>query len=228
MDLNALPSPMRKARVLLVDDHPLFREGLAYLINGQPDMQVCGTASNIADGLALVRANPAQILVLDITLKGPSGLELIKEIEAQNINVSILVLSGHEESLYAERTLRAGARGYISKDEPPEKVISAIRQVLNGQTYLSPQMTAKILRTFSNGPAHIAGVAALTDRELEVFEQIGRGRTTREIGARLHLGASTVETYRARIKTKLNLENATQLSHEAVRWVQAHQEPSVA
>jgi DNA-binding NarL/FixJ family response regulator len=210
--------------VLLVEDHPVFREGLSFLINSQPDMQVCGTASNIADGLVLVRSVPAQILVMDITLKGPNGLELIKEIGAQGLPISILVLSGHEESLYAERTLRAGARGYISKDEPPEKVISAIRQVLLGQTYLSPQMTAKILRTFSAGPGHIAGIAGLTDRELEVFEQIGRGRTTREIGARLHLGASTVETYRARIKSKLNLENATQLSREAVRWVHSVQE----
>jgi DNA-binding NarL/FixJ family response regulator len=228
MDFTALPFQIQKARVLLVDDHPLFRQGLSYLINGQPDMQVCGMAANIADGLVLVQTTPAQILVLDITLKGPSGLELIKEVVAQNVDIPILVLSGHEESLYAERTLRAGARGYISKDEPPEKVISAIRQVLNGQTYLSPQMTAKILRTFSTGPAHIAGIAGLTDRELEVFELIGRGQTTREIGARLNLGASTVETYRARIKTKLNLENATQLSHEAVRWVQSGQESSVA
>ncbi len=222
MDLGS--SATGKARVLLVEDHPLFREGLAFLINQQPDMQVCGMADNLADGLVLVRSAGAQILILDITLKGPSGLELIKEIFAQGVEVPILVLSGHEETLYAERVLRAGAKGYISKDESPDHVVAAIRHVLEGDTYLSPQMTAKIVRTFSRAPTHIAGIASLTDRELEVFELIGRGRTTREIGARLHLGSSTVETYRARIKTKLNLENATQLSHEAVRWVQSNHE----
>lgn len=222
MDLGSTATG--KARVLLVEDHPLFREGLAFLINQQPDLQVCGMADNLADGLVLVRSAGAQILILDITLKGPSGLELIKEIFAQGVEVPILVLSGHEEALYAERVLRAGAKGYISKDESPEHVVAAIRRVLQGETYLSPQMTAKIVRTFSRGPSHIAGIASLTDRELEVFELIGRGRTTREIGARLHLGSSTVETYRARIKTKLSLENATQLSHEAVRWVQSSHE----
>jgi DNA-binding NarL/FixJ family response regulator len=219
MDLSG--SSGIKARVLIVEDHPLFCQGLTWMINDQPDMQVCGSADNIADGLALVRAARAQILILDITLKGPSGLELIKEIAAEDLQIAILVLSTHEESLYAERVLRAGARGYISKEEPPERVISAIRQVLHGQTYLSPQMTAKILRTFSSGPTHIAGIAGLTDRELEVFRLIGRGYTTRQIGARLQVEPSTIETYRGRIKTKLNLENATQLSHEAVRWVQS-------
>jgi len=227
MDVEPNAGSPDKTRVLIVEDHPLFREGLALLINQQPDMQVCGLADNIADGLALVRSMSAQILILDVTLKGPSGLELIKEIAAQEVDVSILVLSGHEESLYAERALRAGAKGYISKDESPDRVIAAIRQVMRGETYLSPQMTAKIVRTFSRGPTHLAGIASLTDRELEVFQLIGNGRTTREIGARLHLGASTVETYRARIKTKLSLENASQLSHEAVRWVQSNREPAL-
>jgi len=199
------------ARVLIVEDHPLLCERLAELIQRQPDMQVCGTADNIADGLFLVRSMQPQLLVLDITLKGPSGLELIKEISAQQLDVPILVLSMHEEMLYAERALRAGAKGYISKQESSEHIMSAIRQVLLGQTYLSPQMTAKIVRTFSGGPTHIGGIAGLTDRELEVFQLIGSGHTTREIGARLNLGASTVETYRARIKIKLNLENASQL-----------------
>ena len=201
----------------------MLQERLAQLIDSQPDMQVCGKADNIADGLFLVRTMQPQLIVLDITLKGPSGLELIKELAAQHLEVPILVLSMHEEMLYAERALRAGAKGYISKQEPSDQIMSAVRQVLLGQTYLSPQMTAKIVRTFSSGPTHIAGIAGLTDRELEVFELIGRGKTTREIGARLNLGASTVETYRARIKTKLNLENATRLSHEAVRWVQSTQ-----
>jgi len=211
------------ARVLIIEDHPMLRERLAELIERQENMQVCGTTDNIADGLFLVQSTQPQLVVLDITLKGPSGLELIKEMAAQQLDVPILVLSMHEEMLYAERALRAGARGYISKQEPSEQILSAIRQVLLGQTYLSPQMTAKIVRTFSSGPTQLAGIAGLTDRELEVFELIGRGQTTRQIGIRLNLGSSTVETYRARIKQKLNLENATQLSHEAVRWVQSTQ-----
>ena len=211
------------ARVLIIEDHPLLRERLAELIERQENMQVCGTTDNIADGLFLVQSTQPQLVVLDITLKGPSGLELIKEMAAQHLDVPILVLSMHEEMLYAERALRAGARGYISKQETSEQILSAIRQVLLGQTYLSPQMTAKIVRTFSSGPSQLAGIAGLTDRELEVFELIGRGQTTRQIGIRLNLGSSTVETYRARIKQKLNLENATQLSHEAVRWVQSTQ-----
>ena len=223
MNMDLGNSPPGKARVLLIEDHPLFREGLAMLINQQPDLHVCGFADNIADGLVLVQSTAAQILIVDISLKGPTGLDLIKEITTQGIEIPILVLSSQEESLYAERVLRAGARGYISKDASPEHVISAIRQVLQGETYLSPQVTAKIVRNFSAGPSRIRGIDGLTDRELEVFQLIGKGQTTREIGSRLNLGPSTVETYRARIKTKLNLENASQLSHEAVRWVQSTQ-----
>jgi DNA-binding NarL/FixJ family response regulator len=215
-----------KKNVLIVEDQPLLCERLTELINNEPDLQVCGTADNIADALELVRHTDIQLLLVDITLKGPSGLELIKEVTAQKLDLPILVLSMHDESLYAERVLRAGARGYISKQESSEQIMSAVRQVIRGQTYLSTQMTSKILRTFSSGPSHLAGIAGLTDRELEVFQLIGRGQTTREIGAKLQLGPSTVETYRARIKTKLNLENATQLSHEAVRWVEATQAPA--
>jgi DNA-binding NarL/FixJ family response regulator len=208
-------------RVLVVEDHPLLRERVVQLINKEPDLFVCAEADNIADGLFLIRSMQPQLVILDITLKGPNGLELVKEIAAEHLNVTVLIVSMHEEMLYAERALRAGAKGFISKQEPSERIMSAIRQVLLGQTYLSPQMTSKIARTFSAGPSNIAGIAGLTDRELEVFQLIGCGHTTREIGTRLNLGASTVETYRARIKTKLNLENATQLSHEAVRWVQS-------
>jgi DNA-binding NarL/FixJ family response regulator len=215
-----------KSRILVVEDHPMFRERLIELINREPDMEVAGTADNIADGLDLVRSVRSRLVLVDLSLKGPSGLELIKEVTAQRLDIPILVISMHEESLYAERVLRAGARGYICKQEPSEQIMFAIRQVLRGQTYVSPQMTAKIVRTFSTRPSQITGVAGLTDRELEVFQLIGRGQTTREIGERLHLGASTVETYRARIKTKLNLENATQLSHEAVRWVESSQVPA--
>ena len=223
MNIELNSSAPGVTRVLVVEDHPLLRERLAELINREPDLYVCERADNIADALFFIRSMQPQLVILDITLKGPSGLELIKEVTAQGLDVRMLVLSMHEETLYAERALRAGAKGYISKQESAEHILLAIRQVLQGQTYLSPQMTSKIVRTFSGGPTQIAGIAGLTDRELEVFQMIGRGQTTRQIGATLKLGASTVETYRARIKTKLNLENATQLSHEAVRWVQSTQ-----
>jgi DNA-binding NarL/FixJ family response regulator len=213
-----------KARVLIVEDHPMFRERLAELINKEPDMRVCGAVDNVRDGLVLIKSIDAQIAVVDISLKGASGLELIKDLTAQEIPLPVLVLSMHDESLYAERALRAGAKGYICKQEPSERIMAAIRQVLQGETYLSPKIVTKIVGTLSAGQGEASGMARLTDRELEVFELIGRGETTRQIGARLNLGSSTVETYRARIKNKLNLENASQLSHEAIRWVQAEQQ----
>src|SRR5207237_8803214 len=177
----------------------------------EPDMSMCGITDNVRDGRVLIKSVEAQIIVLDISLKGPSGLEFIKDIIAQGITLPVLVLSMHDEALYAERALRAGARGYISKQEPSERIMAAIRQVLRGETYLSSKIMTKIVGTLSGGAIQVSGIARLTDRELEVFGLIGRGQTTREIGARLRLGASTVETYRARIKNKLNLENATQL-----------------
>jgi DNA-binding NarL/FixJ family response regulator len=213
-----------KARVLIVEDHPMFRERLAELINKEPDMSVCGMADNVRDGMVLINSVHAHIVVVDISLKGPSGLEFLKDLNAQGIPLPVLVLSMHDEALYAERALRAGAKGYISKQEPSERIMAAIRQVLQGETYLSSKIMTKIVGTLGNGPSEASGIARLTDRELEVFGLIGRGQTTREIGTRLRLGASTVETYRARIKTKLNIENATQLAHEAVRWVQSTQE----
>jgi DNA-binding NarL/FixJ family response regulator len=216
-----------QTRVLIVEDHPMFRERLAELINRESDMQVCGTADNLRDALVLLQSVDAQIAVVDISLKGASGLELIKDMTARGLSLPVLVLSMHDESLYAERALRAGAKGYISKQEPSERIMTAIRQVVQGETYISSKIVTRIVNTLSSGPAHVSGVARLTDRELEVFQLIGRGQTTRDIGARLNLGPSTVETYRARIKTKLNLENASQLSHEAIRWVQESQKVDV-
>jgi DNA-binding NarL/FixJ family response regulator len=210
-----------KARVFIVEDHPMFQERLAELINKEPDLRVCGAADNTIDALRLIKSTNAQIAVVDITLKGASGLELIKDLTARNETVPVLVLSMHDEALYAERALRAGAKGYVSKQEPSWKVMEAIKQVLQGEAYLSRKSVTKILKTIATGPRELSGIARLTDRELEVFELIGHGRTTREISVRLHLGLSTVDTYRARIKEKLNLENASQLAHEAIRWVEA-------
>jgi DNA-binding NarL/FixJ family response regulator len=160
-------------------------------------------------------------------LKGPSGLELLKDLKAQQIDVPVLVLSMHDELLYAERVLRAGARGYITKNQTSNEVMVAIRKILSGHVYLGPEMASRVLENLSTRPKTETGVALLTDRELEIFELIGRGRTTREISDSLRLGMSTVDTYRARIKAKLNLENATQLCHEAIHWVSAGQKASI-
>ena len=216
------PLDSTKARVVIVEDHPMFRERLALLINREDDMMVCGEADNARDGLLLIQQTKPQIAIVDISLRGSGGLDLIKDMRAQKINVPVLVLSMHEESLYAERVIRAGAKGYITKHEASAKVMIAIRQVLRGEIYLEAPMMSKLVHKMVAGvPADPAKpIARLTDRELEVFELIGLGRTTREIGAQLHVGLTTVDTYRARIKEKLQLENASRLHLEASRWVQ--------
>lgn len=224
---NTRQQTSEKFRVLLVEDHPMFREQLAHLINKEPDMCICGEADNIRDAFELLQSASADIVIVDLTLKGPSGLELLKDLKAQQIDVPVLVLSMHDELLYAERALRAGARGYITKNQTSNEVMAAIRKILNGHVYLGPEMASRVLENLSTRPKTETGVALLTDRELEIFELIGRGRTTREISDSLRLGMSTVDTYRARIKAKLNLENATQLCHEAIHWVSAGQKASI-
>jgi DNA-binding NarL/FixJ family response regulator len=214
------PSP-EKTRVVIVEDHPMFREQLAHLISKEPDMVVCGEADNVRDGFTLIKEKNPAIAIVDITLKGSSGLELLKDLRAHGIELPTLVLSMHDESLYAERALRAGAKGYITKHEASANVMVAVRQVLSGEIYLKPRFMSSILNRITNGSRATAQpIDRLTDRELEVFELIGRGQTTREIGARLRLGLTTVDTYRARIKGKLNLENAARLHSEASRWLQ--------
>ena len=208
-----------KFRVVLVEDHPMFREQLMQLINKEPGMTVCGQADNIQDAFRLIEANHPDIAIVDLTLKGPSGLELLKDLKAKEIDVPVLVLSMHDEALYAERVLKAGARGYITKNEVSKEVMTAIYAVLRGEIYLPARIASRILESVAVGRKGENGITELTDRELEVFELIGRGRTTREISNELHLGVSTVDTYRARIKTKLHLENSSQLCHEAIRWV---------
>jgi len=208
-----------KTRVFLVEDHAVFREQLRDLINRQVDMAVCGEADNAIEALPLVQKMMPDIAVVDIMLKGRSGLELLKDFKAQRIQVPALVLSMHDELLYAERVLRAGARGYITKHETSKEVLAAIRKVVAGEVYLGAQMSARVLETFSTGPNPQRGIGQLTNRELEVFQLIGEGRPTREICARMGLGVSTIDTYRARIKVKLNFDNGSQLTHEAIRWV---------
>lgn len=215
-------SKAEKAGVVIVEDHPMFRERLAHLINKEQDMMVCGEADNVSDALALLKRLKPSLAIIDITLKGSGGLDLLKDLRAHGIDVPVLILSMHDESLYAERALRAGAKGYITKHEASAKVMVAIRQVLRGEVYLDQRVMARILQKIV-GPAKTASerpIDRLTDRELVVFELIGEGKTTREIGGRLHIGFTTVDTYRARIKEKLDLENAAQLHTEASRWMQ--------
>ena len=210
-----------KATVVLVEDHPMFRERLAELINKESDLEVCGEADNIRDGFDLITQRGAQVAIIDISLQGASGLELLKNLKAASVTIPVLILSMHDESLYAERALRAGARGYITKNEASAKVMTALRQVLAGEIYVGTKTATKILGNLSQASQGGSGVERLTDRELEVFEKIGRGRTTREISIQLGVGAATVETHRSRIKEKLQLENGAQLQREALRWVQA-------
>lgn len=199
----------------------MFREQLAQLIGKADDMEMVGQADSIRDGFALIQRVQPSIAIIDISLKGSSGIELLKGLRAYGIEVPVLVLSMHDEALYAERALRAGARGYVTKHEASENVMVAIREVLKGEVYLNPRFMSRMMsnligsRDRSSQP-----IDRLADRELEVFELIGRGLTTREIGARLGLGLSTVDTYRTRIKEKLGLENAARLRFEASRWVQ--------
>jgi DNA-binding NarL/FixJ family response regulator len=209
------------ARVAVVDDHPLFRERLCQLINHELDMQVCGEAEGAEQALGLIRSTRPNLAIVDVALKASSGLELIRSIKALSIGVPVLVLSMHEESVYADRALRAGASGYITKSQEAAEVLTAIRSVLAGKIYLSPEMTNDLLKNLgSTGTRGTPrSIDRLTERELQVLELVGRGRTTREIAEMLKLGIATIDTYRARIKEKMNLRNATDLVHFAIRWV---------
>lgn len=200
----------------------MFRERLAHLINKDMGMQVCGEADNVQQALEVIRDTRPDIVIVDLSLRGTSGLELIKDIKSQGNDLPVLVLSMHDENLYAERVLRSGARGYISKNEVSSVVIAAIRTVLAGQVYVSKQLTAKIINRISagaGGQTGESGVELLADRELEVFQLIGCGRTLKEIAKLLHLGESTVDTYRARIKEKLGLRSAAEVYLRAGQWV---------
>ncbi len=211
----------RKARVVVVDDHPLFRERLCQLINNEQDMEICGEAESAQPALQIIRETEPNLAIVDITLKTSSGLELIKSIRALSIGVPVLVLSMHDESLYAERALRAGAMGYITKSQEAAQILLAVRSVLNGKIYLSEEMTSGFLKslTATGGKAVARPLDRLTDRELQVLDLIGRGRTSRDIAELLKLGVATVDTYRARIKEKMNFCNGMELQHFAIRWL---------
>ncbi|MDB6140916.1 MAG: two component transcriptional regulator, LuxR family [Verrucomicrobiaceae bacterium] len=214
-----------KARVVLVEDHPMFRERLAQMIDKDMQMTVAGEAGNILDGLRIIQEAQPDVIIVDISLKGSSGLDLIKELKARSIESPVLVLSMHSELLYAQRSLQAGARGYISKDEDSSQVMAAIRQVLAGQIYLSAQMNERVMQRFAQTytPVDASVVDQLTDRELEVFRLFGEGLNTRMIAERLTVGENTVSTFRQRIKKKLNVKDFTELYCQAARWVQEQQ-----
>lgn len=211
-----------KKRVLVVDDHPIVREGLADLINKEKDIVVCGGAENIPQTMKAIKKLEPDIITVDISLEDASGLELIKDIKTKYPDLPILALSMHQESFYAERAIRAGAKGYITKKDATKKVIKAIRTVLEGRLYLSEKMKDKLLYSLigDKGLDTCGSLTEhLTDRELEVFSLLGQGKGTRQIAEQLYLSVKTIETYRSRIKEKLNLSSGSELLQYAFQWV---------
>jgi len=212
----------KRSRVLIVDDHPAVREALARRISRQPDLEVCGEAPDMAGALRLVSETHPDVAVIDISLKSGSGLDLIKRIKDRNDDIRILVWSMYSESLFARRALRAGALGYVNKDQATDKIVDAIRRVLTGKVWLSESATEKILQGSVGTRESLAGrspAEALANRELDVFRLIGEGLKTAEIAQRLNLSIKTVETYRDRIRLKLNFDSGTELTHAATQWV---------
>jgi DNA-binding NarL/FixJ family response regulator len=207
-------------RLLIIDDHPMMRTGLAQLIDNEGDLKVAAQADTAGQAIDLVAKQKFDLILCDISLPDKNGLELIKDIRALRPELPILVVSMHDEMIYAERVLRAGGRGYIMKQEGGEKFIRAIRQVLAGQIFVSDKMSSRILEIFSGGnkKSENSPVSRLSDREFEVFQLIGHGKGTRDIAEQLHLSVKTVEVHRANIKEKLNLQTATELVRFAVRW----------
>ena len=220
MPKNASTQIETKTRILIVDDHPIVREGLALMMNREPDLMVCGEAEDASAALsAIINARP-DFLVIDISLNGPDGLDLLKSIRARYRSLPVLVLSMHDETIYAERALRAGANGYIMKQEATEKVLIAVRQILNQKVYVSDRIANRMLQQYINGSAtqEHSPISELSDRELEVFRLIGEGHSTRRIAEELHLSVKTVESYQAHIKNKLALKNARELVQRAIQW----------
>ena len=218
-----MPPMNNEVRIFLADDHPIFRHGLMQLINNEEDMTVCGDAENAFDALNQIKIIKPDLLIVDISLKDRSGIELIQDIKLYNTKIPILVLSMHEESFYAKRVLKLGAKGYIMKAETYESVINAIRQVLKGKIYLSDNIADGILHELVDGTLDntlASPVDTLTNRELEVFQLIGKGNGTRQIAKTLNLSIYTINTYKERIKTKLNLSDASELVQNAIRWIE--------
>ncbi len=224
------PKPTERKRILLVDDHPLMRRGQADLLNREPDLTVCGEAGTAREAMDAIAKLKPDIVLVDMALPDKDGLELIKDIQALHPGLPVLAMSMQDESLYAARVLRAGGRGYVMKQEAPEKLAAAIRTVLRGQIALSPRMSAKVLESMV-GPAGQAGGGPeekLTDRELEVMRMFGEGWSTEEIASRLHLSPKTVDVHRAHIKEKLGLNTTSEFTRFAIRWVASQGGPKTS
>ncbi|MGD0541645.1 MAG: response regulator transcription factor [Tepidisphaeraceae bacterium] len=208
----------QKRKVFLVDDHPVLRQGLGRLIDDQPDLAICGEAESPVEAMRLLPAAKPDVVIVDLTLKGGDGLELCKQIRDRFTTLPILVVSMHDESLYAERALKAGARGYVMKQEPQETVMTALRTVAGGEVYLSAKMSAKLLRSFSGvkSDGDLPPLERLTDRELEIFRLIGEGHSVRTIAEKLFLSTKTVEAHKEHIKQKLNLKSSNELLQYAI------------
>ena len=207
------------ARILIVDDHPLVRAGFAQLIGDCPDLEVCGEAADMAEALRQVDLAPPDLVIIDLSLAGGSGLDLIEHIKSRDSNILMLVASMHDETLYAERVLAAGARGYINKQEAQDSIIRAIRQVLGGKVYLSEAMTERTLAGMVDSHTEKRDIERLSNRELQVFELIGQGVPSSQIASQLNLSIKTIETHQANIKRKLRLKSAHELNQHAIRWV---------
>ena len=205
-------------RILIVDDHPLVRAGLAQLIGDCPDLEVCAEAADMAEALRQIDSTNPDLAIIDLSLAGGSGLDLIEHIKSRNRNILMLVASMHDEMLYAERVLAAGARGYINKQEAQESIIRAIRQVLSGKVYLSAAMTDRMLSGMVDAGPEKRDIDSLSNRELQVFELIGQGVPSSQIANQLNLSIKTIETHQAHIKQKLGLGSAHELNQRAIRW----------
>jgi DNA-binding NarL/FixJ family response regulator len=219
--------PVAKKRIMVVDDHPIVRQGLALLINRESDLVVCGEAEDAMGAMHVVASARPDVLIVDISLNGPDGLDLLKHIRTTHPDLPVLVLSMHDESIYAERALRAGANGYIMKQEATEKVLVALRRILSGEIYVSHRIANRMLRHYITGAGTVrnSSIADLSDRELEVFRLIGEGHGTRQIAEELHLSVKTVESYQAHIKEKLSLRSARELMQHAIQW-NMHEKPA--
>jgi DNA-binding NarL/FixJ family response regulator len=217
--IKSQSQPVVKKRIMVVDDHPIVRQGLALLINREPDLVVCGEAEEAMGALHVLSSAHPDVLIVDISLNGPDGLDLLKSIRGTHPTLPVLILSMHDESLYAERALRAGANGYIMKQEATERVLVALRRILNGEIYVSDRIANKLLKHFITGSGAVqSSIADLSDRELEVFRLIGKGHGTRQIAEELHISIKTVESYQAHIKEKLSLRSARELIQHAMQW----------
>jgi DNA-binding NarL/FixJ family response regulator len=222
---GSLPKGSKKKKVLLVEDHPVVRQGLAEVINGTRDLAVCGEASTVKEALRVIPELKPELAIVDLTLGEDSGLEFIKDLQVRHPELPVLVLSMHEESFYAERVLRAGAKGYIMKREPVSELRAAATRVLAGEIYLSPRMSQRLLHTLAKGGKAAASSPEerLSDRELDVFRLIGRGRGASDVAKQLHLSVKTIETYQVRLKEKLGLATAEELFQYALSWVRSQE-----